>query len=76
MDLNILVFGIQIYLIVSTIKVFYGHTNELHIILNNRKNFGSMYNTLMMEVASTSEISVNFYQTPWHNSPEDNHLHN
>jgi hypothetical protein len=29
---------------------------------------------LMMEAASTSEISVNFYQTTWHNT-EDSHLH-
>jgi hypothetical protein len=31
--------------------------------------------TLMMAVASTSETSVNFYQTIWHNNPEDSHLH-
>jgi hypothetical protein len=30
--------------------------------------------TLMMEAASTSVTSVNFYQTTWHNSPEDSHL--
>jgi hypothetical protein len=30
---------------------------------------------LMVEAASTSETSVNFYQTTWHNIPEDNHLH-
>jgi hypothetical protein len=29
---------------------------------------------LMMEAASTSEISVNFYQTTWYNNPEDSHL--
>jgi hypothetical protein len=28
-----------------------------------------------MEAASTSETSVNFYQTPWRNNPEDSHLH-
>jgi hypothetical protein len=28
-----------------------------------------------MEAASTSETSVNFYQTTRHNNPEDNHLH-
>jgi hypothetical protein len=30
---------------------------------------------LMMEAASTSETSVNFYQTTRRNIPEDNHLH-
>jgi hypothetical protein len=29
---------------------------------------------LMMEAASTSETSVNFYQTTRHNNPEVNHL--
>jgi hypothetical protein len=29
----------------------------------------------MMEVASTSETSVNFYQTTRHNNPEGSHLH-
>jgi hypothetical protein len=28
----------------------------------------------MMEAASTSETSVNFYQTTWRNNPEDSHL--
>jgi hypothetical protein len=30
---------------------------------------------LMMEAVSTSETSVNFYQTIQRNIPEDNHLH-
>jgi hypothetical protein len=30
---------------------------------------------LMMEAASTSEKSVNFYQTTRRNNPEDSHLH-
>jgi hypothetical protein len=30
---------------------------------------------LMMEAASTSETSVNFYQTIWRNNPEDSHFH-
>jgi hypothetical protein len=30
---------------------------------------------LMMESASTSETSVNFYQTTQRNNPEDSHLH-
>jgi hypothetical protein len=29
----------------------------------------------MMEAASTSETSVNFYQTTWRNNPEDSHIH-
>jgi hypothetical protein len=31
-------------------------------------------NTLLMEAASTSVMSVNFYQTTWHNNPEDSYL--
>jgi hypothetical protein len=30
---------------------------------------------LMMEAASTSETSVNFYQTTRRKNPEDNHFH-
>jgi hypothetical protein len=29
---------------------------------------------LMMEAASTSKTSVNFYQSTWYNNPEDSHL--
>jgi hypothetical protein len=29
---------------------------------------------LMVEAVSTSEASVNFYQTTWRNEPEDSHL--
>jgi hypothetical protein len=29
---------------------------------------------VIMEAASTSETSVNFHQTVWHNNPEDSHL--
>jgi hypothetical protein len=29
----------------------------------------------MLEVLSTSETTVNFYQSTRHNNPEDNHLH-
>jgi hypothetical protein len=36
----------------------------------------AMITTLMMEAASTSETSVNFYQTTWRFNPEDSHLHN
>jgi hypothetical protein len=32
--------------------------------------------TLMMVAASTSETSVNFYQTTQHNIPENSHLSN
>jgi hypothetical protein len=31
--------------------------------------------TLMMETVSTSETSVNYYQTTRRNIPEDSHLH-
>jgi hypothetical protein len=31
--------------------------------------------TMTMEAASTSETSVNFYQTTQRNNPEDSHLH-
>jgi hypothetical protein len=27
----------------------------------------------MMELVSTSEMPVNFYQTTWHHNPEDSH---
>jgi hypothetical protein len=30
---------------------------------------------VMMEAASSSETSVNFYQTTWRNIPEDSQLH-
>jgi hypothetical protein len=30
--------------------------------------------TLMAEASSTSETSINFYQTTWCNIPEDSHL--
>jgi hypothetical protein len=33
-------------------------------------------NMLMMEAASTSETSVNFYKTTLRNIPEDSHLLN
>jgi hypothetical protein len=29
---------------------------------------------LMTRASSTSEMSVNYYQTTWHNIPEDSHL--
>jgi hypothetical protein len=31
---------------------------------------------VLIEAASTSETSVNFYQTTQRNIPEDRHLHN
>jgi hypothetical protein len=30
--------------------------------------------SLMMDASSTSETSVNLYETTWHNIPEDSHL--
>jgi hypothetical protein len=35
----------------------------------------SIIRAIMMAVASTSETSVNFYQTSRRNIPEDSHLH-
>jgi hypothetical protein len=35
----------------------------------------SIINALMMEAASTSETSVNFYHTTQHYKPEDSHFH-
>jgi hypothetical protein len=34
----------------------------------------SIIGVVMMEAASTSETTVNFYQAAWHNIPEDSHL--
>jgi hypothetical protein len=31
--------------------------------------------SLMIEAVSTSEMSVSFYESAWHNIPEDCHLH-
>jgi hypothetical protein len=31
--------------------------------------------TLMTEAVSTSETSVNFFETKWRNIPEDSYLH-
>jgi hypothetical protein len=36
----------------------------------------SIIGALMMKAASTSETSVNFYQTLRRNNPEDSNLHN
>jgi hypothetical protein len=33
------------------------------------------HHTVMAKAASTSEMSLNFYQTTWHNIPEDSHVH-
>jgi hypothetical protein len=30
---------------------------------------------MMIEATSTSEMSVDFYQTTWSNNPEESHLH-
>jgi hypothetical protein len=63
-----------------------GHTpaSDLEVVLRhapgyNRTNclMGASTHliTLMMEAASTYEMSVNFYQTTRHNNAEDSHLH-
>jgi hypothetical protein len=36
---------------------------------------GDSWIALMMKAASTSETSVNFYQTTRRNNPEDSHLY-
>jgi hypothetical protein len=43
----------------------------LRLTLSERNNAEA----LMMKAASTSETSVNFYQTTRRNNPEDSHLH-
>jgi hypothetical protein len=35
----------------------------------------SLFITLMMQAAGTSEILVSFYQTIQHSNPEDSHIH-
>jgi hypothetical protein len=40
----------------------------------NRAMMEAMIIALIIEAASTSEASVNFYQTAWCNNPEDSHL--
>jgi hypothetical protein len=39
-----------------------------------RRFSGACFIALIMEAASTSETSVNFYQTTRRNNPEDSHL--
>jgi hypothetical protein len=57
--------------------------NHIHIIKhwnptssNSRTGNSNLWDfiALMMEIASTSETLVNFYQTVWHYNPEDSHL--
>jgi hypothetical protein len=43
--------------------VWYKFTNVSEVLI-----------ALMMEAASTSEMSVNFYQATWHINPEDSHV--
>jgi hypothetical protein len=42
--------------------------------LNTHENVRGLLIALMMEAASISETSVNFYQTTRRNNPEDSHL--
>jgi hypothetical protein len=42
--------------------------------ISNRFYARGLFITLMMEAASTSRMSVNFYQTTRRNNPEDSHL--
>jgi hypothetical protein len=48
--------------------VWYKFTDILEV-------FAASIIALMMEAASTSETSVNFYQTTWCNIRKDSHLH-
>jgi hypothetical protein len=41
----------------------------------NKQTCDELLIALMMEAASTSEMSVNFYQTTRRNNPEYSHLH-
>jgi hypothetical protein len=43
-------------------------------IVTHKQNY-SLLIALMLEAASTSETSVNFYQTTRRNNPKDSHLH-
>jgi hypothetical protein len=45
------------------------HTNVSEVLA------ASIIRVKMMEAASPSETSVNFYQTTWSNNTEDSHLH-
>jgi hypothetical protein len=40
------------------------------------KKISVFWDVAMMEAVSTSETSVNFYETTQRNVPEDSHLHN
>jgi hypothetical protein len=48
---------------------------NVFIILKYTHIFIHQVGDRMMEAASTSEILVKFYQTTWHNNPENSHLH-
>jgi hypothetical protein len=50
---------------------YMGEIRNAYMVLVEKSKQG----TLMMEAASTSETSVNFYQTKRHYNPEDSHLH-
>jgi hypothetical protein len=61
----------------STFVVYFNHSFDRPVshysiyLLSS----GLLRIVLMMEAASTSETSVNFYQTTRRNNPEDSHLH-
>jgi hypothetical protein len=44
------------------------------MLTNTSEELGFFIIMEMMEAASTSEMSVHFYQATWHN-PEDGHIH-
>jgi hypothetical protein len=49
--------------------------SETHVILKMAVFWTVAPIALMLEAASTSETSVNFYQTTRRNNPEESHLH-
>jgi hypothetical protein len=60
------------YVSISVLKVkLQAHLAEM--LLDKTRNQNGLQE-MIMETASTSETSVNFYQTTWSNNPEDSHL--
>jgi hypothetical protein len=46
-----------------------------HVVWSKFTDVSEAIIALMMEAASTSETSVNLYETTWCSIPEDSHLH-
>jgi hypothetical protein len=45
-------------------------------VYHNFRGVCFLSHRVIMDAASTIETFVNFYQTTWHNNPEDSHLQN